>query len=190
MLMGPFVVVLMGVAQVAVPEASRVFRRQPQRLGHFCLALGGAQAAAALLWGLTLAVVLPLGAGSAMLKESWGPASQMLPWVTLTVVASCFAASLLTGLRAMGAAARSLRAQLTSTVVYVVCSAVGILLGGGLGACWGAAAGNTIGDGVVAVARSLDGASGGGGCLLRLRGITRRAAALLTRRYHRTVTRR
>jgi O-antigen/teichoic acid export membrane protein len=144
MLMGPFAVLLMGVAQVAVPEASRVFHRTPQRLGRFCLALGSVQAAAALLWGLAMAVILPLGAGSAILRESWGPASQMLPAVTLTVVASCFAGSFLPGLRAMGVAERSLRAQLTSAVVYVVCAAIGILLGGGLGACWGAAAGNTI----------------------------------------------
>jgi O-antigen/teichoic acid export membrane protein len=139
MLMGPFAVVLMGVAQVAVPEASKVFHRTQRRLGHFCLALGGVQAAAVLLWGLALVVVLPLGVGSAVLKESWGPASRMLPSVTLAVVASCFAASFLTGLRAMGAADRSLRAQLTSTAVYVVCAAVGISLHGGLGACWGAA---------------------------------------------------
>jgi O-antigen/teichoic acid export membrane protein len=144
MLMGPFVVVLMGVAQVAVPEAARVFRHKPQRLSRFCLALGGAQAAAASLWGLILAVVLPLGAGSVMLKESRGPVTQMLPAVTLAVVAACFAASLLTGLRAMGAAERSLRAQLTSTAVYIVCSVVGVLLGGGLGACWGATVGMTI----------------------------------------------
>ena len=43
-LMGPFLVVLMGLSQVAVPEASRVFHRNAQRLSRFCLTLGGAQA--------------------------------------------------------------------------------------------------------------------------------------------------
>ena len=40
-LMGPFFVVLMGISQVAVPEASRVFHRNSGRLARFCFILGG-----------------------------------------------------------------------------------------------------------------------------------------------------
>ena len=50
-LMGPFLVVLMGISQVAVPEASRVFHRNSGHLGRFCLLLGGVQAAAAVAVG-------------------------------------------------------------------------------------------------------------------------------------------
>ncbi|MGO4754490.1 hypothetical protein AB4212_38820, partial [Streptomyces sp. 2MCAF27] len=54
LLMGPFLAVLMGLSLVTVPEAARVLRQAPHRLGTFCLLLGGGQAAAALLWGAPL----------------------------------------------------------------------------------------------------------------------------------------
>jgi O-antigen/teichoic acid export membrane protein len=77
-LMGPFLVVLMGISQVAVPEASRVFHRNSGRLARFCFILGGSQAGAALAWGLLLMIVFPLGPGPALLKELWMPTSQLL----------------------------------------------------------------------------------------------------------------
>ena len=40
-LMGPFLVLLMGLSQVAVPETSQVFHRDSRRLARFCLAFGG-----------------------------------------------------------------------------------------------------------------------------------------------------
>ena len=40
-LMGPFLVLLMGLSQVAVPETSEVFHRDSRRLARFCLAFGG-----------------------------------------------------------------------------------------------------------------------------------------------------
>jgi O-antigen/teichoic acid export membrane protein len=145
LLMGPFLVVLMGVSQVAVPEASRVFHRSSGRLAHFCLGLGGAQAAAALVWGFLLLTILPLGPGQFLLKDVWAPTSQLIPAVTLNVVAACFLTAISAGLRAMGVARRSLRAQLTTSVAYVICGVVGALLFGALGACWGAMLANTFG---------------------------------------------
>ena len=111
-LMGPFLVVLMGISQVAVPEASRVFHRNPGRLRRFCLLLGGVQAAAAIVWGVFLMMVFPLGPGPALLKELWIPTAQLLPAITLTVAAASFVTAATAGLRAMGVARRSLRAQL------------------------------------------------------------------------------
>ena len=136
-LMGPFLVVLMGISQVAVPEASRVFHRNSGRLARFCFILGGSQAAAAVAWGLLLMIVFPLGPGSALLKELWMPTSQLLPAITLTVAAASFTTAATAGLRAMGVARRSLRAQLTGSAAYAVCGAAGALLGGALGASWG-----------------------------------------------------
>ncbi|MGV2920575.1 hypothetical protein, partial [Streptomyces alfalfae] len=60
LLLGPFMAVLMGLSLVTVAEAARVLRRDPHRLGRFCLLLGGAQAAAALLWGTALLLVPPI----------------------------------------------------------------------------------------------------------------------------------
>ena len=88
LLMGPFLVILMGVSQVAVPEASRVFHRAGGRLARFCVVIGGAQAAAALAWGLGVLVVFPFGLGTLFLKGLWEPASDLLPGVILNVVAA------------------------------------------------------------------------------------------------------
>jgi O-antigen/teichoic acid export membrane protein len=144
MLMGPFLVVLMGVSQVAVPEASRVFHKSPARLTHFCFALGAVQAAAALAWGVTLMVVLPLGPGRVLLDELWGPTSQLLLGVTLNVMAACFLSSATACLRATGVARRSLRAQLAASVAYLVGGVVGVIVAGAPGTVWGVAIANAF----------------------------------------------
>jgi O-antigen/teichoic acid export membrane protein len=139
-LMGPFLVVLMGISQVAVPEASRVFHRDSGRLLRFCLILGGSQAAAALVWGLILMTVFPLGPGPLLIKELWMPTAQLLPAITLTVAATSFVTAAAAGLRAMGLARRSLRAQLTASAAYVILGATGAITSGALGTSWGVAA--------------------------------------------------
>lgn len=136
-LMGPFLVVLMGLSQVAVPEASRVFHRNAQRLSRFCLTLGGAQAVAALLWGVFILLVFPLGIGQALLKDVWGPTMPLIPPITLTVVAASFITAATAGLRAMGLARRSLRTQLIASSMYVIAGSVGAIVGGALGSSWG-----------------------------------------------------
>lgn len=138
-LMGPFLVVLMGLSQVAVPEASRVFHRNSGRLARFCFVLGGSQAAAAVVWGLLIMMIFPLGPGHALLKELWMPTSQLIPAITVTVAAASFTTAATAGLRAMGVARRSLRAQLTGSTAYAIGGATGAILGGALGASWGVA---------------------------------------------------
>lgn len=145
LLMGPFLVVLFGVSQVAVPEASLVFHRSSARLARFCLVLGGVQGATALAWGLGLLVILPLGPGRLLLKDLWMPTSHLVPAVTLSVVAASFLTAALAGLRAMGVARRSLRAQLITSTVYVVGGAGGAVVAGATGTCWGVALANTVG---------------------------------------------
>jgi O-antigen/teichoic acid export membrane protein len=136
-LMGPFMVVLMGISQVAVPEAARVFHRNSGRLARFCFMFGGSQAAAAVVWGLILITVFPLGPGPALLKELWMPTAELIPAVTLTVAAASFTTAATSGLRAMGVARRSLRAQLFGSSVYVIGGVTGAVLAGALGASWG-----------------------------------------------------
>ena len=136
-LMGPFLVILMGLSQVAVPEASRVFHRNSGRLARFCFVLGGSQAAAAIVWGLLLITIFPLGPGPALLKELWVPTSQLIPAITLTVAAASFTTAATAGLRAMGVARRSLRAQLTGSTAYAIGGAGGAVVAGALGASWG-----------------------------------------------------
>jgi hypothetical protein len=68
----------------------------------------------------------------------------MLP-MTLNVAAACFLAAALAGVRAMGAAWRSLRAQLLTSAANLVGGVVGAVLGGAEGACWGVMAANMTG---------------------------------------------
>ena len=68
------------------------------------------------------------------------PTAQLLPAITLTVAAASFITAATAGLRAMGVARRSLRAQLTASVAYVIGGAVGAILGGALGSSWGVTA--------------------------------------------------
>ena len=137
MLMGPFFVLLMGISQVAVPEASRVLQRDPARLPRFCFVIGGAQAAGAIAWGVLLLTVFPLGPGPALLKDLWSPTAQLIPAITLTVAGASFVTAATAGLRAMGVSKRSLRAQLIGSALYLVGGTAGAVLGGAVGTSWG-----------------------------------------------------
>jgi O-antigen/teichoic acid export membrane protein len=142
-LMGPFIIVLAGISQVSVPEAKQVLLRAPRRLPRFCVLLASSQAAAALCWGLAIAV-LPVG--HLLLGEHlWDPARKLLLPVLLILVIGCFENSAAAGLRAMGLARRSLAAQLTSAVCYFVGGTYGAYVAGALGSCWGAALGEVVG---------------------------------------------
>jgi O-antigen/teichoic acid export membrane protein len=139
MLLGPFFIVLSGVGLVAVPEAARVLRRSVRALPIFCLLLGGAQAVAALAWGLLLLFALPDEWGHALLGEVWVTASALVLPATLSVTWAGFNTGATAGLRALGIARRSLRAQLCASSFYLVGGVVGGAVGGARGSAWGAA---------------------------------------------------
>jgi O-antigen/teichoic acid export membrane protein len=144
-LMGPFLVVLMGIAQVAVPEASQVLSSAPHRLGRFCLLLGGIQALVAAAWGVLMLIVLPLGVGRLLLDDVWHGAYPLVLPSTIGVMLGCLSSGATSGVRALGAAPRSLVAQLTSSTLYVVGGGLGAVLAGAPGSAWGWAIGAGIG---------------------------------------------
>lgn len=148
LLIAPFLAVLMGVSLVAVPEAARVLRRNPRRLPMFCLLQGGAQAVAALAWGGGLLLLVQPSALTSLLGPVGPSAVPLLLPATVAVAFASFAAGATTGLRALGAARRSLRAQILFSVAYIVASLTGAVLGGALGSSWGAAAACLVGIGV------------------------------------------
>lgn len=145
LLMGPFLAVLMGLSLVAVPEAARVLRRAPHRLPLFCMLLGGVQAAAALAWGLALLFLLPEQIGHDLLGSVWATASLLILPATLSVMNAGISAGASTGLRALGVARRSLRAQLIASIAYVVGGVGGAAVGGALGSSWGTAIATAFG---------------------------------------------
>uniref|UniRef100_UPI0015F0C528 hypothetical protein n=1 Tax=Pseudonocardia pini TaxID=2758030 RepID=UPI0015F0C528 len=141
LLVGPFLAVLMGVNLVAVPEATRVVRRAVGRLRAFCLVVGGVQWGAALCWGLCLLFLLPDEVGSYLLGSVWPAASPLIVPAILAVMSAGLSSGASTGLRALGAAALGLRAQLIASACYVAGGLTGAVLGGALGSAWGVALG-------------------------------------------------
>ena len=147
-LMGPFMVILMGVSQVAVPEGVRVLRRSPHRLLRFSLLLGSVQALAACAWGAAMFVLVPRGLGELLLGELWVGAYALLLPVLINMVVGCFENGAMTGVRALGAARHSLAAQLSNASLYVVGGVGGALIDGARGSCWGVACATTIATGI------------------------------------------
>ncbi|GGQ78506.1 hypothetical protein [Streptomyces pilosus] len=139
LLLGPFLALLMGLSLVTVAEAARVLRRAPHRLGAFCLLLGGGQAVAALLWGGALLLV-PDRLGELVLGGVWGAAAALVVPVTLGVAGAGLGTGAAAGLRALGAARRSLRSQLFASACYVAGGLGGAVLAGTAGSAWGVAA--------------------------------------------------
>lgn len=148
MVVGPFLVVLAGVAQVAVPEARRAAQRGSRALARFCLGLGASLALTSAAWGLTIMLLLPLGLGELLLGSVWEPAYALTPGVVATVTVACFSIGAASGIRALGQAHRSLVAQLVATSMYLVGGCGGAVLWGAMGAVWGAALARTVGVGV------------------------------------------
>ncbi|CAM5315872.1 hypothetical protein [Streptomyces griseorubiginosus] len=147
LLMGPFLAVLMGLSLVTVPEAARVLRQSPHRLGKFCFLLGGGQAVAALLWGGSL-LLLPNRLGDVLLGSVWHSSSHLIVPITFSVAGAGLGTGAAAGLRALGAARRSLRCQLFASAFYVGGGLGGAALAGTVGSAWGVAAATVGGSAV------------------------------------------
>ena len=144
-LMGPFMVIFFGLGLVTVPEAARVLRRSPRHLPLFCLLVGGGLAAAALAWGAALMVALPRGLGQLLLGPIWRPTYPLVLPLTIALMGGCVSAGAGTGLHALAAARRSLRATLFASVGQFAFGLVGALVGGAVGTMYGSAVAAWIG---------------------------------------------
>ena len=146
-LMGPFMILFLGTGMVIIPELGRIVRRSPRRLVHACTLMALVLGGAALLWGAALWFALPRGLGQLLVGDLWRPARDLVLLGTLAIMGGCVSGAAGSGLHALGAARRSLRAMLISSVVYVGCGVggalalglTGALLGGALSAWTGAA---------------------------------------------------
>jgi len=139
LLLGPFFALLMGIGLAAVPEAASLLRRSPRRMLRLCLLLGAGQAGAALAWGLAVMFVMPDAIGRLILESLWEPASELILPVTFYFAGTGLAAGAITGLRTLGAARRSLRAQIFTCTALVAGSLIGAwMTREALGAAWGA----------------------------------------------------
>lgn len=138
-LMGPFMVIFFGMGLVLLPEAARILRRSPRYLLLFCACASGGMALLGLAWGVVLLVALPRGLGPLMLGSLWRPTYPLVLPSTIAIMGGCVQAGAGTGLHALGAARRSLRAMVLGAVLFVICGLAGALAGGAFGTMCGAA---------------------------------------------------
>ncbi len=147
-LMGPFLVVLMGISLVTVPEAARMLRKSQRHLQLYCVVLGAVLALAAMAWGAVLLVALPRGLGELLLKSIWKPAYPLVLPATIGIAAACVIAGASAGLRALAASRRSLPSQIATSIVYVALGVAGAYIDGAVGTVYGVAIAVWIGAGV------------------------------------------
>jgi O-antigen/teichoic acid export membrane protein len=134
LLMGPFLVVFLGMSLVTVPEANRILQHSPKHLRLYCVLVGAALAILALAWGGILLVALPKGLGALLLgKHLWRPASKLVVPYTFSIMGFCIIGGASAGLHALGVAKRSLRAMMITSAMYLGGSLLGSYLGGAAG---------------------------------------------------------
>jgi O-antigen/teichoic acid export membrane protein len=144
LLLGPVNLIMMGIGSLmAIPEGARLLSHGLGRLRRFVVGLAILLAAVAMLWGLVVAV-LPDELGQRLLGATWQPAASLVLPITLMVALQGVWSCAWTGLRAMGAARRSLRAQLLGSSAFLVGALAGAAIDGAEGAAWGSAAGNLV----------------------------------------------
>jgi O-antigen/teichoic acid export membrane protein len=136
-LLGPVMVLLMGMTIVGIPEAVRIVRQSPQRLLIFCLLVSGGLAVAAVVWGAVLLVALPRGLGTLLLGPIWRPAYPLVLPYTFSIIGVCAWCGPDVGLRALGAARRSLRAMVLASAAGLAGGLAGAFQGGALGSVRG-----------------------------------------------------
>jgi O-antigen/teichoic acid export membrane protein len=136
-LMAVVVVLVNGTGLILLPEATRVWRVSNDKLLRFCAAISVSYTTMAALWAVLLLVALPKGLGEALLGPIWRPTYPLVLPTALAVMGFCIAAGAGTGLKGTGAARRSLRAAIVTSIGYVLFSLTGALVGGTTGAVVG-----------------------------------------------------
>jgi O-antigen/teichoic acid export membrane protein len=144
-LLGPFKIIYFGMGMITIPEAARILRRSPRQLPLFCAVVSTGLMLLAMAWGAVLLVALPRGLGHLMLGNIWRPAYPLVLPATLSVMAMCATTGAGIGLHALGAARRSLRAVILTSVLVVACALAGAMTGGTVGTMRYAAAASWLG---------------------------------------------
>jgi O-antigen/teichoic acid export membrane protein len=144
LLMGPFLVVLMGISLVTVPEAARALRKSVRHLRLYCLVLSCAVAIAALAWSCAILVLLPRGLGHLVLRSHWEPTYPLVVPLTIAIMAQCFVDGASAGLRALGSAGRNVRAQVIQSATFVTLSLIGAAVAPAGDGALGAMAGSSV----------------------------------------------
>jgi O-antigen/teichoic acid export membrane protein len=138
-LMGPMTILFLGLGLVALPEAVRVLHRSPRHLPLFCALIACGLVVAALAWGVVLLVAVPRGLGARLLGPVWRPTYPLILPMIFFVAGQAAGTGPGTGLHALGAARRSLRAMVITSVFAVVGALAGAVADGAIGTVTGMA---------------------------------------------------
>ena len=144
-LLGPFKIILFGVGMITIPEGAGLLRRSPRKLAPFCAVVSVGLTVMALLWAAVLLVAMPHGLGHLMLGNLWHAAYPLVLPTTIFTAAGCAAAGSSLGLHALGAARRSLRVVLLTSLLVIASAVIGALLWGKAGTLYCAAAASWAG---------------------------------------------
>lgn len=139
LLLGPVLVVILGMGMMAVPEMVRLLRTSTSRALQLGLLISALGAASAVLWG-ALVLLLPETLGRGILEASWDAAAGLLLPTTVVVTATAVQIGAWAGVRGLAAASRSLLSQCVGSTAYLVGALTGGAWSGTLGAAWGTAA--------------------------------------------------
>ncbi|GAA0606204.1 hypothetical protein HPO96_01885 [Kribbella sandramycini] len=145
MLIGPVAALLMGVGQVAVPEAARALGRSDRALWKLCSALSGGLASMALAWGVVILLVFPLGLGELVLGSVWLGAEALVLGVIVSATAGCMQVGPSAGLRALGRADQTMQVQVIVTSLFVALATLGGFFWQAQGVVWGSASASVFG---------------------------------------------
>jgi O-antigen/teichoic acid export membrane protein len=144
-LMGPLNIIFAGISLITLPEAAKLLRRSPRHLPLFCAAASAGLTLLALVWGAVLLVALPRGLGQLMLGDIWRGTYPLVLPATLYLMSGCATTGALVGLHALGAARRSLRAVIPTSVLVVAFAIVGAITAGTLGTMYYVAVASWLG---------------------------------------------
>ena len=134
--LGPLNILFGGANLVTVPESVRLLKESSQRLIRASRWISAVLAVAVVLWCLVL-LTIPEDVGELLLGKNWDGARSLLLPLSIGSVGFALAYGAMTGLRALGAARRSLRARYIDATSTVTFALSGALLGGAIGAAWG-----------------------------------------------------
>ena len=140
LLMGPFLVVFMGISMVTVPEAAGILRRSPRYLRLYVWRW----AASSRSWRWRgeprcWSSCRKGWAASCRVSSYERPADRLVPPYVVSVVGGCLIHGAAAGLQALGAARRSLRAMVLASAIVLGCGLAGGYLGGAVCTVRGAA---------------------------------------------------
>lgn len=143
LLIGPVLVVFIGLQLVAVPMAVRALAVSVAHLRRLCLGIGLAMAGFTMIWGLGLSA-LPDEVGEVLLGSNWERADRIVLLLALGLATASLSSGAMIGLRALAAATRSLRATVIGSALSTAMTIGGAAAFGAFGAAVGIVVAHTI----------------------------------------------